>query len=59
MERVKIVFPTLDKHIMEEIDTDKIYLEWGDTKEIKLSEVLNFILNQIEQEDLKKKSILG
>lgn len=50
MTEVKISIPNPFSSTREEIDTNEVWIHWGETKEIRLSDVLEFILKQIEKE---------
>jgi len=47
-ETVKISWPTPFSNIRQELDLDKVYVHWGTNKEIRLSDVLERVLKEIE-----------
>jgi hypothetical protein len=57
MEKVKVSMPTPMSNIRQEIDTDKIWVHWGGSKEVRLSAVLEFILKQIQDADTSKQDL--
>jgi hypothetical protein len=48
-DKIRISMPVPMSHIRQEIDADNIWVHWGTDKEIKLSELLKFVMKQVER----------
>ncbi len=49
-EPIKLSWQAPLENTRTSLDTDKIWVHWGDNKEIRLSAVLEYVLKQIESE---------